>query len=878
MTHTIHQFCKEFRYLRLRWCVFLAVVLLDLAVQMEWVLPMRPMEFGPNGGLMAAYDILMSVLLWMVAWWFMLSVPPEECASGGRGYALTRPLSRVSYWAARLLVWLLLVVLPLMLESAAYLWLNGRPWSEMVLGMAERAWAAGSMTLWLLPLPVLLRGWERYAVIVLVVLSADFGMTSVVSKVFEMLHLEYAQPHLGMEFGRSVQAALLVGLLMPVLALWHQRRQLGMVARVSAVMFLTLLQHGVAASSLFSYAYEEPRDPELIRRLTAGRGVVMPERDRHFEQHEESSGGKYINFTARARLDGMPEEYVAYWRDTSTAMVQNGQVMPVPPPSDEMARIRPLYALGNQCQFYPMGPALPGVKPPGLLSVDVSPKAQNMRIRLPQPAQLEAPVSTHVELVAEWMRVHKLGEIPIKAGAGFKAPDFEIELLEVRPNTDGRGDQSPGCVTVVCRMSARCFEWQHALLPLLPQVCLLSPKSRFMWQFVVSSGYEQKRGVNLGWCHMIQQQTFRQVLQPGTGVTVENLAEQRLVWLKPEYLGSSRHEMEMKDLKIGSYLLKRDGWPRSGPSTEAGNPREAFLQQVRGMPRPAEDAARPEIARYVAGVYQASHVFMDRMDRRNDGELKWPGGDQEACRLLAPFLVRHPDLFRAGLAHDYADLTQGVVHEAVLQAGIPGITRSAQTGGPRYERQVPVIGKPGQMKKRVMETLWLASYNKSFEAYVAAIQQHSDEPLWPLMDDKPLSTAEVLADYARLFDSGQLRWLMRQPDLSHREKAERLTREAFAQLPAVATLDPGYERPLYAAVALGMPEALDWLLRGVALKEDDAARGLIMQHNAMFASLAKGRPDTKTLLQFLHDARRRSAKDYRYDAAKMIWEPLPERP
>lgn len=879
MTHTMHQFCKEFRFLRLRWCVFLAILGLDLAVQMEWVLPMRAVEGGYNAGAHLSYEILMMVLLWMVAWWFMLSVPPEEGASGGRGYALTRPLSRMSYWAARLLVWVLLVMVPLMLEGAVYLWLNGRPWSDVVLGVAERAWAVGSMTLWLLPLPLLLRGWERYAVVVLAVFSLEQWNRQVLWVVFKMMHLVYDQPQVGMEFGRSVKAAWLVGILVPVLVVWHQRRPFGRVARMCAVVCLLLLYQGVAGSSLFIESYEKPRDQELISKLTVGREVVIAERDRHFSQGDEAPGGKFIEFTAHAMLDGMPEEFVPHWRATATSMMQNGQVLPAPPESRYDVRRQPFYMAGYLCQSYPMAAALPGVKPPGLLSMDMDAKAQNMQFRLSQPPQLEAPVSTHVDLTAEWMRFNKLGEIPIQVGAKFKGPDFEIELLEVKLNSDGQGGSAPGGVEVVYRVSARCFEWRNALLPLLPNVFLVSPKNRFMWQFAIYSGHEQARGVNLGWCHMIEQRAFQRVLEPGTGVTAENLAEQRLVWLKPEYLGSSQHEMEMKDLKIGGYLLKRDGWPGSKPATEAGNPREAFLKQVRSLPRPTEGAVRAEIARYVAEVYEASSVYIERIYRGQEGELKWPGNDQEVCLLLAPFLVEHADIFKAALAHDGAGLTQGVMHEVVLQAGIPGITKSEKTGEPRYEREVPVPDKPGQMKKRVMETLWLVDWRvDDFDAYLAAIRQHSDEPLWLLMEDKDRSRDEVLADYAKSFDCWDLRWLMKRPDVKYREKAERLTREAFAQLPQVVILERGYERPLYAAVALGMPEALDWLLRGVAMKEDDRARGAMFQHNAMFASMKDGQPDAKTLLQFLHDARRYSAKDYRYEATKMIWELRPERP
>ncbi|WP_395746304.1 hypothetical protein [Prosthecobacter sp.] len=882
----LHQFGKEFRYLRVRWCVLLLVVLLDLAVQMEWVLPMRPLGTKAYEGVFVSSGMLMRLLLWMVVWWFMLSAPPED--GGGRGHVLTRPLGRMNYWAGRLLVWVLLVMAPLLLEITLYLLLNGRPFSEVMLGVAERAWAAGSMTLWLLPLPLLLRGWERYAVIVLVVLSKESLFPRVVRMTFEMLNLAYDSPQVAMEFGRNVQAAWLVGLLVPVVVLWHQRRALGVISRLGAVMLLMLLQQAVAASALFANSFEEPRDPELIRRLTAGREVVIPERERRFAQGQETGdesdvvswrGEKYIELSALASLKGMPGDLVPQWGATTKTMKQNGEVMPAPPEGERMWR--PLLRVGYQCMNIPAAPVLPGAKPPGLLTVDVNPKVQNLQTRLPQPARLDEAVDLKFDLKADWARVRRLGEMPLKAGARFASPDFEVELLEVRPNMDGRGNRTDGCVTLVYRMAARSFEWKQDLQPWFPHAFIMAEEKRLMWQFTVHSGYEQMRGANLGWCRLVLQQTFQRVLEPGTGVTAENLAEQRLVWVRPEYLGSSRHALEMKDVTIGKYLMKTDGWPESKPAVVSGNPREAFLKQVRGLARPAEDAGREEMARYVAEVYEASHVFKDRILRNNEGDMQWPGNDQEVCVLLAPFLMKHPDLFRAALQRDNAELTQGVLHEALLQTGVPGVTRNEKTGGAMYEREAQVPGRPGQKKMRTAETLWLASWRPDdLDAYVEAMRRHSDEPLWPLLDDQPLSADEVLRDYPKLFDPGDLRWLMKRPDPKYREKAEKVTREAFEQLPAVVNLDRDHERALHAAVALGMPEALDWVLRGLAFKEDDQVRNasVMMGYVAMFGPTDTGMPDAKTLRQFLHDVRVHGAKDYRYDAVKMTWKLMPERP
>lgn len=66
MNLTLHQFRKEFRWLWPRWVLLLTVLVLDLAVNLEWVVPMRPVEHGSEGAWLVSYEILMRVLLWMV--------------------------------------------------------------------------------------------------------------------------------------------------------------------------------------------------------------------------------------------------------------------------------------------------------------------------------------------------------------------------------------------------------------------------------------------------------------------------------------------------------------------------------------------------------------------------------------------------------------------------------------------------------------------------------------------------------------------------------------------------------------------------------------------------------------------------------------------
>ncbi len=118
MNLTLHHFRKEFRYLRWRWFGFLALLGFDLAVNLEWLFPLR-MGDGPLE--------LLSLLpfAWAIFAAGVLSGCPEDCPADERHFSGTRPVAMWHFWAVRVVVFVLLVLLPVVAQNAAYQALSG---------------------------------------------------------------------------------------------------------------------------------------------------------------------------------------------------------------------------------------------------------------------------------------------------------------------------------------------------------------------------------------------------------------------------------------------------------------------------------------------------------------------------------------------------------------------------------------------------------------------------------------------------------------------------------------------------------------------------------------------------------------------------------
>src|SRR4051794_29161079 len=162
MNLTLHQFRKEARYLRLRWLLWLVLLALLLAVELEWVIPMgrRIGVADPEfvGGLRWAVQLF--------ALWLAASSATEDLPGKPSRFLAARPLPMSSYFAARILVVLVLVITPFAVWEALYLAFSGRPLSEIFLGAGEAAVVSALLYGWILPLVLMWRGTERWGVVI----------------------------------------------------------------------------------------------------------------------------------------------------------------------------------------------------------------------------------------------------------------------------------------------------------------------------------------------------------------------------------------------------------------------------------------------------------------------------------------------------------------------------------------------------------------------------------------------------------------------------------------------------------------------------------------------------------------------------------------
>ncbi|MFM2167591.1 MAG: hypothetical protein RIS79_1962, partial [Verrucomicrobiota bacterium] len=588
MNLVLHQLRKELRWLWPRWVVFVVALIYDFVVQTQWVFP-----FGeePGFGLMS---LVWSVPMWFIAWWLLMSVPSEE---HGMAFRVTRPLSRVQYWLARVLAGVVMVMLPAMMENAAVLLAQGRPWTDVARGVAETGIAMAVMMLWLLPAGTILRGWEKYAALVLFLFAAMNFTPVLLLEIWGVEHRDWWWVLSNASLMH--RAAACVGVLMLLLAFWHSRRPLGRTLRLVAPVVMCLLWMNLGMVPEFPNATEAPVDEALVKRMTQGREIEV--RGVETAKSLENDG---LPLRAEVRMDGIPTGIAPYWRVEQCRIMQDGMEVKEVPPTRFDTRGVASNVDGLPFQI-PLARLLPSSFPPDTL-VLMQGRLENVRLAsLPLDMKPGKPLELDLHLAADWLRVRELGRMPLKAGATIRTPENEIEVMKVIANTDNRGHERKGALTLRLRERHVTFAGRNAARPFMPVLCLWAADKRLVWQQVMT-GIDQQRGENHGWMTLQREVTFLwPVLSTGTGVTMENLAQQELVWIGGDYLGTSRHAAKLSNVDLGDGWRRKDQWPETPASLTPENPRVAFVEHVKSMRKPDLKASREEIAKFIAAVYAA---------------------------------------------------------------------------------------------------------------------------------------------------------------------------------------------------------------------------------------------------------------------------------
>jgi hypothetical protein len=871
MNLTLHQFFKEFRYLWPRWLVFLLAVGFDLALQMQWLFP-----FKADSNLMLRSFVL-SLPMWITAAWLMLSVPPEDMDGAFRG---TRPLSRRDYWLARIMTGLVLVMLPLLVENAAFLMMSGRGWADVRSGMLETGLAGLVLLLWVLPAGTLFRGWEKYVALLLFFYGCNDTLSSTIIEWLGIAHLPSIALLLWCDFSVMCLSCICLVPLLIVIACWHQRRPFSRLMRLGLPVLMGLMLAVLTRSMVIPSFLEKPQAQAFVDQLVKDRQPVIMAGDIQVSSVEHL-GEMHLQLKTQVRLDGIPPEIVPHRHIARSKLTQKGrELLDLTKPKLETKA--PLWELNNISFHQSLAPHLPSTWPQGTLAVMEQSDDQLPLVKLDPKTDTQAPITLELDLAADWMRLRELGRMSLKAGASIRTPDSEIEVQEVIVGADTRGYKNPKIVTLRLRERHTTFVGRNGIFPISPRLCLLGKDKRLLWQQVMDGSHEE-RGANHGWVTIQRTITFMaEVLSPGTGVTAENLAEQELVWIGGEYLGTSRHEVKVENFVLDEHMFKSDTWPHDQGASEGENPREGFLNHVYGIPRPQKGAGKVAASYYVAAVCSASMAFRGRHQKDRFDQPLWPGSDKEVAALLAPILIEHPEIITAvatRMPFSEGSFTRHILSEVLLEAKIPGFSKGRSVDGiyPRYFMRVGGASAQGG-ENYIFRDPWISpleqDWHKVSEAMIQALKTNSDEPMRPLMEFEKITSESIWRQISHLPQIYLEPWNLKRliADPVYKEKAMAAVEHNYRELPRVALLDSDTPFRIFACKAVqGDAEALDYALRIFALLDEEKplfAGSIDSFHRGVFGSKLE-RTETAS---FIQNCRRWTINDFRYDAVKMQWE------
>jgi|GEM_PF-6928688 len=144
MKEVFHLYKKEVQYLKLRWLLWLGVLLFELAVNAGWLV-----KLGDYDHAALAY---LPWITWLFAAWLAASYSPEDKPFTGSGFFRARPLKSSSYWISRVVAFCTLIMMPLAIQEAVYLTVSGRPWSSIMEGLIWKSWIGIAALSWLIPM------------------------------------------------------------------------------------------------------------------------------------------------------------------------------------------------------------------------------------------------------------------------------------------------------------------------------------------------------------------------------------------------------------------------------------------------------------------------------------------------------------------------------------------------------------------------------------------------------------------------------------------------------------------------------------------------------------------------------------------------------
>lgn len=592
MNLTLHHFRKEFRYLRLRWFAFLVLLALDLAVNLEWVLPLRA---GVNVPGWLSY--LPTVL--MLAGMALLGSCPEDKPGSDRSFISTRPLPMRSYWQARIALWLLLLVVPVVLQNALYLVLSHRPVSEIMTGTWGKAMETVRVTVWVLPMTALWRRGEFWAA--LGCLAAGY---LIADRVVDFAGLKWLNSSLSYQQNSvGLTAAMLVFALGLFWMAW--RHQAGSVRtfRWRLVVMLGIATVCLMLARLWPWNDEDPPQNQARANELASQLKV----DVDLRSLEFSGFAKewQRQFNLPIRTKPADPQVSVMLRPQSTLIVQGDKSSRMIPP-EGWRRRKASFQVPYQT-LMSGDSVLPDLFPAGTLFTTSSDRSSwgmiinqsnnyicEFKEPLPDP---EKPLRLTTDFEIDWFQRDIALDLPLQASAKGEFEGMAMRIMQVSPNENEKGVPSLGGLSVHLHVSM-----QHAQAwPLADTTLLLySPQRQLAWVEPAFQREQPGRAGGTGWSRLARHLCWRNVLNYADGEDAGvDVSQLRIMMLRSRYLGTTGWTWKSPDIVLADHPPRADSRQLYSQQIYAGREVKAFQERLATLKPPVAESSEADARRYL---------------------------------------------------------------------------------------------------------------------------------------------------------------------------------------------------------------------------------------------------------------------------------------
>jgi len=868
MNLILNQSRKEFGFLRRKWLFWLALLLVELAADLQWLDPIQ--AHHADGYSAPFWMVLLSSSVWLGAVWLALSYGKEDAWVDEDCFIAARPISQRLYWSGRLLVFALLLILPLALQEAGYLWLVGRPVAEVWTGMFARGLLAGAALLWLLPLPLLATGWARFGLVGAAVIA--WFIVKVICEKLSETNFRFSDEWF-YDDSSLVRAGYLAALGMMLLAWWQRRRGLSGLKRIVAVSSLALACYGLLwTPGLWPWSWRA-QHPDLVKEIEARNPTFDAAAKVTFAPRQLPGGQmKVLPYVWFSPLQA-PRSWIPYWRVNH---LESDSMTPDPRP-----RYPRSFFLLN-CLFsdhHTVHAPFLGL-PDGTLTCNPTWNTGGA-IDLnfwSLPEDIEATVNLRGELLADWCALEQKAQFPLRKGERAESPDFEAEILDVRAHEDGEGSPRKGAVTLVLTFAYR----QASLMEPFGEVkfSLHSADLKLAWQTTGFGG--SKMGCfGRAWVPVVGKVVVDQVLTGGTGLTEKDLEKLHVIAFCNRYAGTSNHRVDLQGLPLGDSFQRKTSYLQASNPRVASKPRQGFQQELQRLKKPPLDAPRAEVARYLAHVLTLGETLRRRGGLNLNGQPNHPGDDLAIADELAPFLIAHPDLLTTHLPrpHGHGKDENRLLRD-LLEAALLAVLPDDLT---RQKDGLQVLGHETEEHIRVPIDALIdggLDWKEQIPKVEQAIREKQVEPLlalhqaWQDRQRKSYTDQEVLDN---LKSKLSLIWAQR---MKGREaiidQGRALILKTYDDIvPATAELLITHKDLAEAAVFCGSERALDQMLRSLRMRIQNDAKmdRLLLQRLSVLSRALGGKVLTgETSKPFIDSLKHLNAAELVYDPNQMIWQ------